>query len=152
MIALSQFTSSLPDDQAALAAGGQQQQQQGAAQQQQPEWRPLSPNMRLALQFRSDKKQLLLDALEVLAARIKVGSHAPLADMIMWPASRSSCPGKQLVLCSCLEESTRALAAVTQELTVQQQEAAAAAAAGKAAAGGKGKVPQAKHGGKGFGA
>lgn len=77
VIALSQFSTSLQDDEAALAAGaagaegaaaGGEQQQEGQQAQQ------LSPDMQLALQFRIDKKRLLSEAVDVLAARIKVSS------------------------------------------------------------------------------
>ena len=92
LIALSQFTTSLADDRQALDAGGtttgkgssggssssdsgaaqQQERQQQQQRQQEEEWQPLSADLRLALLFRMEKKQLLLDALDVLSGRIKV--------------------------------------------------------------------------------
>ncbi|GAB4816663.1 hypothetical protein N2152v2_003709 [Parachlorella kessleri] len=88
LIALSQFTTSLADDRRALDAGGtaagegggnssrasgeaQQHEEAQQQQQQKEEWQPLSADLRLALLFRMEKKQLLLDALDVLSGKIK---------------------------------------------------------------------------------
>lgn len=71
-IALSQFKGTVEDDVALLAAStaaaGQDTQQQGGQQERQ---RQLTPDEELAVQFRMDKKELLLEALAITSRRIK---------------------------------------------------------------------------------
>lgn len=70
-ICLSQFRGTVEDDAALLAAStaaaGQQAQQQGDQQQQ----RQLTADEELAVRFRMDKKELLLEALAIASRRIK---------------------------------------------------------------------------------
>ncbi|KAL4434341.1 hypothetical protein ABPG75_000782 [Micractinium tetrahymenae] len=71
-IALSQFKGTVEEDIALLAASkaaGQQAQQQGGEQQEQQ--RQLTPDEELAVRFRMDKKELLLEALAITSRRIK---------------------------------------------------------------------------------
>lgn len=71
-IALSQFKGTVEDDIALLAAStaaaGQDTQQQGGQQERQ---RQLTPDEELAVRFRMDKKELLLEALAITSRRIK---------------------------------------------------------------------------------
>lgn len=78
-IALSQFQGTVEDDAALLAGAGAgaaaaqqaEQQQQQREQEQQQQAAALTADQELAVRFRMDKKQLLLEALSAISQRIK---------------------------------------------------------------------------------
>jgi hypothetical protein len=99
MAALQNFSTGLEPDLALLSGSSSSSSESGQSQEQQQQ-QELTPEMRTALVFRSQRKQLLLDVISVLAEKLKQVSSVGVCDVTIVPVP----------CCTCLVSRTRHVA------------------------------------------
>jgi hypothetical protein len=77
MAALQNFSTGLEPDLALLNGSSSSSSEAGLSQEQQQQQQELTPEMRTALVFRSQRKQLLVDVIAVLAEKLKQVGRTP---------------------------------------------------------------------------